>query len=311
MADYVLFGKALLAAAVTAGLTLLLISWPVRMPPPWRVRTGLVFGLGAGIYAGCAVVGHWPRWPALEDRDRFLTVLLPLTLVIELAAESVSLRAIAWLLRCCLAGVIAPILLHNSVYLADLAGPNSAEWTTMQATVILCGLAIVMLLAWGASSLLQARVTDRALSPVLIMVGLATSFTVMLSGYYQGGLMGLPVAGALAGATVAAFATRSQPNNCAPLGIGLVGIFSLLVIGRFFGSLPTSTAACLWLTPLLAWLVEVPPLSKLSPWGKTAARLIVVALPLIVIVVQAQLKFEEDFKARRDPFVLLQVRTRI
>lgn len=311
MADYVLFGKAILTAAVTAGLTLLLISWPVRTPPAWRVRTGFVLGIGAGIYAGCAVVDQLPCWPALEDRDRFLTVLLPLALTVEVAAVFLSSRVVVWLLRICLAVAIAPILLYNSVYLADLAGPDSAEWTSLQAAIVLSGLAAIMWIVWSALSALQSRVTGQALSPLLVMAALATSLTVMLSGYYQGGLMGLPLAGALTGVALAGYASRLPPNDSATMGIGLAGIFSILVIGRFFGSLPTSTAACLWFTPLLAWLVEVPPLCNLKLWAKTAARLIVVSLPLIAIVTLAQWKFEEDFKARRDPFLSSAVQTKM
>src|SRR4051812_10460355 len=123
MPDYLLFGKATLAAAIAAGTTFLLISWPVRTPPAWRLGSAWIFGIAAGIYAGCAVLDQWPRWPAFEDRDRFLVVLLPLTILVELVATSVPSRTLAWLLRTALAAATAPILLYNSVYLADLNVP--------------------------------------------------------------------------------------------------------------------------------------------------------------------------------------------
>ena len=160
-----------------------------------------------------------------------------------------------------------PVLLHHTVYLADLSGPGSAEWTTAEAAGILLGLAIGLVAVWGLLAGLQSRSPGLALSPVLMLVALACSVTVMLSGYYYGGLLGLPVASALAGAALASRATSTRSLADANLGISLVGIFTVLVIGRFFGSLPTSTAICLGCGPLLAWIVETPPLRRLGPRG--------------------------------------------
>src|SRR5690349_568942 len=113
MPDYTLFGKSILAAVIAADIIWLLISWPVRTPPPWRLRTAWIFGVAAGIYAGCGALDQSPRWPATEDRDRFLVILLPLTIIIELVATSVTSRILTWLLRIVLASIAAPILLYN------------------------------------------------------------------------------------------------------------------------------------------------------------------------------------------------------
>jgi hypothetical protein len=294
MPDYQLMGMALCVSAGIAALLLLIAAWPWRTPHPLRLRVGWVLGLGAGFYAGCAVLGQQPRWPIPEDRDRFLVVLVPLTLAVEIAAAAApGPRWLAWLLRLCLAGAAAPILLFNSVYLADLAGPDSAEWTPIQAAAILFGLGAALATVWGLLALLQARTLDRAASPVLVLSFLAAGVTVMLSGYFKGGLLALPFAGALIGGTLASFVAPAPPSASRCLGVGVVGLFGILLIGRFFGSLPTSAALCLGFAPVLAWVSEVPGVRKLRPSLRAAARLVLVAAPLVFVVVNAQMKFAE------------------
>jgi hypothetical protein len=286
--DFLLIGKAVAASAVTAAVILLLLAWPWRSPHPVRLRLGWVLGLGAGIYAGYAVLDQWPRWPPVEDRHRLLTVLLPLTL----AAETVTafVPGPRWLLRVGLAAAAAPILLHNSVYLADLAGPGSREWSPAQAALILAALASALLVVWALLALLQARTSERAASPALVLACLAASLTVMLSGYLTGGLLGLPLAGALAGAALAA---PAAPQTSRYLAVGMIGLFSLLVIGRFFGSLPDQTAAWLLLAPLVAWLPELPGVRKLSLSQRAVVRVALVAVPLLLVVLHAEKKFKE------------------
>src|SRR5206468_2952004 len=99
MPDFVRMVECLLLAAMVAGLALLAIARPAN-PPPWRVAAGWIAGLGGGIYCGCGLLGECPRWPPLEDRDRFLVILLPLALAVEFAATLLpNRRWIAWTLR--------------------------------------------------------------------------------------------------------------------------------------------------------------------------------------------------------------------
>jgi hypothetical protein len=291
MPDFLLIGKAVAASALTAAVILLLMAWPWRSPHPVRLRLGWVLGLGAGIYAGYAVLDQWPRWPPVEDRHRLLTVLLPLAL----AAEAVTgfVPGPRWLLRVGLAAAAAPILLHNSVYLTDLAGPDSREWSPAQAALILTALAAALLAVWVLLALLQSRTSERAAAPALVLACLAASLTVMLSGYLTGGLLGLPLAGALAGAALASLVAPAPPHTSRYLGVGMVGLFSLLVIGRFFGSLPDKTAAWLLLAPLAAWVPELPGVRKLSLSQRAVVRVALVAVPLVLVVLHAEKKFKE------------------
>jgi hypothetical protein len=292
MADFNLMGLALAVSAGAAGLTLLLAAWLWRKPNPLRLRLGRVLGIGVGIYAGCAVLGQWPRWPAPEDRDRFLVVLLPATIAVEIAAVAAARpRWLAWLLRLSLAGVAAPILLYNSVYLAD---PTSRYyWPPVAAALTLLALAAVLAATWGLLALLQACAPERSTSPALVLTLLATALTVMLSGYYRGGLMALPLAGAVAGATLASFTAPAERGTDGCLGVGVVGLFSVLLIGCYFGSLPMASALCLLCAPLLAWVGEAPGVRRLWPILRAAARLGLVAVPLVLVVTMAILQFLE------------------
>jgi hypothetical protein len=296
MPDFTLIGAALLVSAVTAALTLLVAAWTLRL------KSGWILGLGAGIYAGCAVLGMVPRWPIPEDRDRFLVILLPLTLAVEITASVVHRpRWLAPALRLTLAGAAAPILLYNSVYLVDLSGPHSAEWPPLLASVVLFGLAAALAALWELLALLQARTVDRPASAALALTILAAAVTVMLSGYYQGGLMGMPLAGAGVGATLASFMAPARPNTNCPPGVGVISLFTVLMIGRFFGDLPTDLAMCLLFAPLLAWVPEAPGLRRLRPSLRGAMRLVLVAVPLVLIVAKALARFNETSAAHFGP----------
>lgn len=298
MPDYVLLVQGLLLAAIVAGLVLLAIARPGN-PPLWRMAAGWIAGLGAGIYCGCGLLGDWPRWPPLEDRDRFLVILLPLALAAEGGAMLVRERRwIVWTLRITLAAAAAPVLLYNSVYLTDLSGPGSAEWNRAEAALVLSLSAVMLAGVWGLLARLQTRTSDRALSPVVVFTALASGMTVMLCGYYRGGLLALPIAGAVTGVTVASYAFPKQPAENPCLGIAIIGIFTICFIGRFYGSLPTSLAILLLAAPLLAWTAEIPGLRKLPPAARSAIRIAAVLAALVLIVIWAQIRFNAAFHAR-------------
>jgi hypothetical protein len=221
--------------------------------------------------------------------------------MVETLAATMRSGGAAWIVRLGLTAVVAPILLHNSVYLADLNGRNSAEWSPSQATIVLCGLAALLALVWAMLSGLQSRTSTSAVLWVLVLDALATAVTVMLSGYYRGGLLGLGLAAALAGATLASYIAQPQSPTSGSLGMSVIGIFAVVLVGRFFGTLSTGLAACLLLAPLLAWTVELPRLRRLAPGWRGTGRLACVAVPLIVVVMIAQRKFTAASTARSRP----------
>ena len=113
--------------------------------------------------------------------------------------------------------------------------------------------------------------------------------TVMLSGYASGGQVGLPLAAALMGVTAAALVLTRKTPRTGPLGVAIVGLFSLLVIGRFFGELTSAHAIVLLCAPLLGWSTELPYVRRLPSWARGLARVILVA----VVVVGRRRRFRE------------------
>ena len=295
MPDLLLMAMGLALGAILAGGVLFVIVRPGSSSVSWRLAAGWAGGLGVGIYASCYLLGEWPRWPPTEDRHRFLVILLPLALAVEAAAMLLPARRWpVWFLRISLAAATPPVLLYNTSYLADLDGPDLPGipiWNRAEAVLIL-GLSAMMLT--GLHSLLvrlRARTSDRALALILTLVILGSGVTVMLCGYYRGGLLALPMAGAITGVTLASCAILQQPVENASLGVGILGIFTLCFIGRFFGSLPTGLALGLPLVPLLAWTAELPRIRKLPPAARAAIRMAAVLAALVAIVTWAQIRF--------------------
>jgi hypothetical protein len=282
-------------ALVVVAAGLLLSGWPRRAPKPGFVNVGAVVGLGVAWFVGCAALGQWPHWPPREGQDRLLFLVLPAVLLVELvSAFPVVPRWLAWLLRILVAAGTARVLLHDTTYLADLAGPGSREWTPAQAWLVLLGLAAALAAVWAAVVLLAERAHGRPLPAALAVTCAGAAIAIMLSGYATGGELGLPLAAALLGISLASLALSGRVEVTGVLGVGLVGLFGLLVIGRFFGQLTTTHAALLLAAPLLCWLPELPYLRKLRPWLRGGLQVALVAIPVAVAVVQAQRQFVQD-----------------
>ena len=203
---------------------------------------------------------------------------------------------VAWFLRMILVAAIPRILLHGSVYLSgsDDGRPlwqAGSVWAVC--SVLLAGL-------WSLLSLLSVRSPSVSLSLVLCMTIQCTGATVMMAGYIKGGAAALPiVATLLATSTVVwlIFRRSGTPTNFhapAILGIGVVGLFGLLFIGRFFGRLSTGAALTMLLAPLLCWVMETSPLRHRKPWLVGTLRLLLVAIPLVAVLVLAKIDFDRD-----------------
>jgi hypothetical protein len=110
-------------------------------------------------------------------------------------------------------------------------------------------------------------------------------------------MIGVPLVGALAGATVASFALVVPAGRGFSPGLGVVGLFSVLLLGYCFGSLSPGWALGLGLAPLLAWSAEVPGVVRLRVWLRAACGLLLVAIPLVFVVILAQARFTERSSA--------------
>ncbi len=295
MPDPLVVLKAVAVAFAAAAAVLLLCGWPWRAPRAARVSAGAVLGTGAGFYAGCLLQQLSPHWPPKVGEDRLLLVLFPAAVGVELVAAFVRRpRFLAWLLRAVVAAGAARVLLHRTAYLSDLSGPGTAEWTPAVAALTLGCLAAALAAVWVLLSLLMARAPGSVVPLALALTCAGATVVTMLSGYATGGDLGLPLAAGLAGVAAGSFALARGTDLRAVLGPGLVGLFSLLVLGHFFARLTAGHAALLFAAPLLCWLPELPVLRRAGPWLRGLARVALVALPVVLVGVQAQRSFVKD-----------------
>jgi hypothetical protein len=128
----------------------------------------------------------------------------------------------------------------------------------------------------------------------LIVSIVAASVTIMLSGYATGGQMGLPLAGALAGAWASGSIVHATRPAKVPLATALGGLFSLLVVGRFFARLTSVHAILLFYAPILCVAFELPFLRRLAPWSRTAVSMLLVGILAAGVVVSAWIEFVRD-----------------
>jgi hypothetical protein len=116
----------------------------------------------------------------------------------------------------------------------------------------------------------------------------------MLSGYATGPQLGFPLAAGLVVAAVTSLALVRTPDLRGTLGVGIVGLFALLIAGRFFTNLTTTNAILLFAAPLLGWLPELPFVRRLAPRLVRIAGVALAAIPVAVALALAGEKFRID-----------------
>ena len=189
-------------------------------------------------------MGLKPNWPPTEDQHRYLLILLPAAVVVASLAAFLDRRWwLGWPLRLLLALATARILLHQSIYLEDSAGPGTREWSPLQTTLILGGLAAGLLAMWAGLDVLARRTRGATVWVALAIASAGAAVAVMYSHYATGGQLGVPLAGGLLGAAGAAL-LFGGPRERGSLGVGVVALFGLLVVGRFFADLTTRQCCC-------------------------------------------------------------------
>jgi hypothetical protein len=296
MPDTELMARATAIAGAVAGTILAIVAViaALRAGRPWRapdsalLAIGWVLAVGGGFVAGVFVLGLEPRWPPKEDRDRFLMVLLPAVVIVEsIAAFPRVPWWIAWLLRAGIAAGAARVILHGTVYLVGPGGADSLGWLPEDAALWLGGLGAALLGVWAFLGLRLRIAPTRSVPLALAVVCGGAAATVMYSGSATDGQLGLPLAGALVGATVLSF-VLPPPRGAASISIGLVCLFALLVSGRFLSSLSSPHAIILFAAPLLCWLTVLPYVHRLKPWLRFALCVLAVAILVAIVVRQAE-----------------------
>lgn len=279
-----------MAAAAVVAVVLVLASGRSRAPQLTRAALGWVLGISAGFYLGTHLLGLLPEWGLSEVRHRMLFVVVPAAIAVELiAAFAQAPRWIAWPLRGLVAAGAGYVLLYGSV---DLA-----RWTAEEKAIWLGSLAGVLFLVWVLLGLLMHVAPSRGMPLALSVVCAGAALTIMLSGSATDGQLGLVLGAAVGGAALASFLLPAPPQGTAAIGIGVVALFSLLVGGRFFADLTTVHAAVLCASALLCWLPQLPPLRKLKPWLRDGLCVLAVAIPVAIVVFQAERAHTAQSKA--------------
>ena len=309
MPDPLLFLKAMGAAAIVSAVFVLAMGrMRRRVGTTWLnsawLNSTCVLGTGFGLAVGCFVLSLRWTWPPVHGLDRFLTIVVPAVLGIELIAGFQSVpRRVAWFLRMSLAAAVPRILLHGSVYLIHRNGSDN-DWTPWQAGFALAVCAGLLAAVWGLLSWLTHRSPGVSIPLALGLTIQCAGLTVMMAGYIKGGAAAFPLAATLVATTIVAgliarrtgtLAHFGVPTNCgvpALLGIGVVGLFGVLFIGRFFGQLSTGSALAMLLAPLLCWATEIPLLRHRKPWLVGSLRLVLVTILLAVVLALAKRDFD-------------------
>lgn len=286
-----LYLQAMGAAAIVSALCVLVLAGVRRPASAARLNSACVLAIGLGLAVGYHGLSWRWTWPPVHGLDRFLTIVIPAVLGIELLAGFQSVpRWVAGCLRVGLAATTPAILLHGSVYLSG----SGSDWTIWQAGagMAVCGAMLAGL--WGLLGRLFARSPGVSIPLALCLATQCAGLTVMMAGYIKGGAAAFPLAAALLATALGARLTAPRCRAPVILGIGVVGLSGLLFIGRFFGRLPTDSALAMLTAPLLCWVTETPLLRHRKPWFVGSLRLALVSIPLVVVLVVAKRNFDRD-----------------
>jgi hypothetical protein len=288
MPDLPLYLQAFAATAVASALLLLAAARLLR------ADLATVVALSGGLVVGCYVLQISPRWPPTSSLDRLLTIVLPAVGLIE-AAGSFN-RTRPWLkafFRLLLAASVGRILLHDSVYL------NGMDWSAGQSIAALVVATGLLLGLWALLAKLSQHSAGTSIPLALAMSIQAAGIAILLAGYIKGGAISFPLSAAICGVSLASTRSARADAHDATIGIGIVALFGLLFVGRFFGKLETTPAMVILLAPLSCCISELSWLRGRSRWLVGSLRLLAVTLPLAIVLVLAV----RDFKTKAEPFL--------
>lgn len=289
--------KAMEAAAIVSAMCVLAMVGVRRRASTAWLNSACVLGMGLGLAVGCYALPLRLTWPPVNGLDRFLTLVVPAALGIEWIAGFQRVpRRVAWFLRLSLAATIPRILLHGSVYLSG-SGNDRTEWRVGTALAV-CGALLAGV--WVLLSWLSQRSPGVSIPLALCLTIQCAGLTVMMAGYIKGGAAAFLLAATLVATTIGGrlitkrFGAPANFGTPAIVGTGVVGLFGVLFIGRFFGRLSTGCALVMLLAPLLCWVTEAPLLRSQKPWLVGSLRLGLIAIPLVVALALAKRDFDRN-----------------
>ncbi len=296
MPDPLLYLKAMAASAIVSAFVVLAMAGLRRPGSDLTLRLASVLAIAIGLAVGYWVLALNLAWPPRNGLDRLLLIVLPAGLVVEtIAAFSCVPGKMAWGLRAGISLAVPRVLLHDSVYLSRTEH-NLALWQLITALVV--G-GILLAGVWSLMLWHSKRLPGTSIPISLCLAIQSAGIAIMLGGYIKGGAAAIPLAATIIGVSVAsAIASRwfhesKFVNSSAAIGIGVVGLYGLVFIGRFFGRLSTEGTLVMLLAPLLCWVAELPIVRQRKPWIVESLRIAVVSIPLVIVLVLAKHDFDQ------------------
>lgn len=287
----------LMAQAAAFLIALVTVGAAMRIPVRERGRDwgaiGWIVGLVVASITGLYLLGLAPSWPPVQDRDRLYLIVLPAAAIAELVfALNPRRPAIGWLLRIAVAVLAARIILHGSIYVADVAGPGSRQWNLWQTIGMTTAIGIAVVLVGIVARRGVGRGADGWVALTLAVVAAATGLTIMLSGYATGGQGALPLAAAVVGGWVGWRVSGRPANESLGPAVHLVVLllWGMLVSARFFAELTTGHLMLLGVAPAVIGAIGWRP-RRMGRWVPVAFALTIVALICGAVVYQAQQRF--------------------
>lgn len=300
MPDPLQYMIALLAAFSVSFVVVLISHLAMRATISSLARFVFMTGLLLGLLTGYRYLGFEFQWPPVNALDRFLTIVLPVSMIIEFTSAARSsndqcdirsrlvsqLQAVSHFV---LIVSVGRILWHDSVYLRSV---DESALTILPISMaygaLLSGAVILYAARESLMRLTHAGLSSSVLVSLLTAI-LVTGLSTILAGYIKGGVAALPLVGAIAGAALVislmAKKTESMRSNSQLLiGIGVTTLFSLLWIGRFFGQLTTFDGLMIFLSPHCCWLTEYRPFRDCGSKCRLAILMAAVSLPLLVVL---------------------------
>lgn len=347
MPDPISYLKASIAAVFASAMIVLAFRLAMRKFRHSVAAVICVLAVGVGVVTGYGVLQFSWTWPPANALNRFLMIVLPATVLVELLAaisgrarlfpcrdqqlgrslalpsgdahgEHVSVRILAKSptgksgslcahgLRLTLYASVGRILLHDSVYLGGVGSDNPDAWSFGQTLAAFGGGFLGLIAVWSLLCRLSDRSAAGSITLCLAMTILCTGLATMMAAYIKGGAAAIPLAAALAGTSLASpllaqdFDVKVETYLRATIGIGVIGLFSLLCIGHYFGQLTGLCAIVLFLTPLLCWISELPGLRSRPAWQKSGVRFVAVTIVLSAVVSFAK----QDFDRKMAPLLV-------
>lgn len=291
MPDPVLYSLAMLVCAAVSMISMLTVAgWRQTVISQPRIHLAVLLGAYLGLLAGAYLLQLPVKWPPASALSRMLVLVLPAVLLLEwwLACRRVN-GSWQWLARGALTIGAIYVLLHHSVY---LSGHQHREWSPTTAALFMVLAAATWTVVWRLLIQLQRRASGVSVVLSAALTIQCTGMTIMLAGYLAGGEAAMLLATAVTVVALTAAMRRMDAGIEALLGVGLIGLASLLMIGRLFGGLSNEQSLLLGLAPLVGWLAELPWLRRLAPWQRGTLRVLLVMIPLAALLWAAKLDFD-------------------